>query len=89
MNNDRRRTIRQIIAALERFNLDDILNDAKNVRDAEQGYYDNMPEAFHNCYEASVVEGSVSALDSAVLNMKDAISYIRDAIDALNDALNL
>ena len=78
MNNDRRKAISQIIAALE-----GILSDAENIRDDEWEYYDNMPEFIQSGDKGAVAKEVVNNLRDAVVWINDAISY---AIEALNEA---
>lgn len=41
-------------------------------RDAEQEYYDNMPESFQNGEKGDAAQSAIDALDEAIGNAEDA-----------------
>lgn len=74
MNKMRRSDIDDLITALEKLKekVEDILN-------AEQNYYDNMPENLQSSNRADAAEEAIS-------NLEDAISSIEDTISSLEEA---
>lgn len=77
MNNERRKqieTVKERIAALLEM-AEEIKTDLEQIRDDEQEYFDNMPEAFQEGEKGERAEAAVSVLD-------DVISDIESLIDS-------
>jgi hypothetical protein len=59
--------------------IDDLKSQVETVRDAEQEYYDNMPENLQGSEAGERAESAASSLDDAVNNLSEAM----DALEGL------
>lgn len=74
MNNDRRKSINELIEQLE-----GIQSQIEEIKDEEEAYYDVMPESFQNGEKG---EKAQSAID----NLDDAMNSVTEALDSLTSA---
>jgi uncharacterized coiled-coil DUF342 family protein len=101
MNKARRKAIEELyervqvlLAQTENLpDADDMKNEVETLRDEEQEYLDNMPEAMQNGDKGSAASEAVSQLETATDKLgevADAITTLRDnlqeALDALDNA---
>jgi uncharacterized coiled-coil DUF342 family protein len=86
MNKDRRKAI--VLAAVELAKAKEIIesvkDDLETLRDEEQEYYENMPEAFQYADKGYAAEEAITAFNEAI-EVLDGIDF--DSIDSyLDDA---
>lgn len=88
MNNDRRKALQKLreLLVYAQGDLQEIKQDLESLRDAEQRYYDNMPENMQSGDKGSKAEENADALDSAVENLGTIDSEINDAITYIDTA---
>jgi uncharacterized coiled-coil DUF342 family protein len=73
MNKERRARIQKLIGDLE-----ELMPQAEEIRDEEQEYFDNMPEAFQGGDKGQAAEEAIS-------NLENVVEGIQQALDALGD----
>lgn len=85
MNNERRKTLQQIIRELNEVfeRLEEIKGDLENVRDEEQEAFDNMPESLQNGDRGQAAEAAISALDNAL----DYFPEPDDLVNSIEEAM--
>lgn len=71
MNNARRAEIKALIARLETD-----LAKAEEIRDAEQYYFDNMPENLQGSDKGQAAEETIGTLDESVDSIQAAIDSL-------------
>lgn len=74
MNNERRKQINKVIAALS-----ELQSEIEEILGDEQDYYDNMPESFQSGEKGEIAQNAISYLESASLD--DIISSLESALD--------
>lgn len=74
MNNARRKEISDAISELE-----GLKEKIENIRDAEQEYYDNMPEGLQQGDKGTAADNAISELSSAVDAIDEIISNLDNA----------
>lgn len=73
MNNNRRREIKRISAALT-----ELYNELEKVKDDEEFAFDSMPEGLQYSMRGEESQDAISSLD-------EASQYLSDAIDSLEE----
>ena len=86
MNKDRRKAIAKITDQLDELRgmMDNIRQAIEDIKDEEQEYHDNMPEAFQQGEKGDAAQTAIDALDNAAmefdnLNLDDITSYLDEA----------
>lgn len=52
------------------------------LKDEEQEYYDNMPEAFQNGEKGDSAQTAIIALDNACACLEEVSDYLNEAVEA-------
>ncbi len=73
MNNNRRKEIKRISAALN-----ELYNELEKVKDDEEFAFDSMPEGLQYSMRGEESQDAISSLD-------EASQYLSDAIDSLEE----
>lgn len=73
MNKIRRKQLDKIAAELEA-----IRERIEAIRDEEQDYFDNMPEAFQDGEKGERTQEAISLLEDVFENVDGAIDYLND-----------
>lgn len=76
MNNDRRKTIQEIMEKLT-----DLKDSLEMVQEEEQEYKDNMPENLQGSEKYEKAESSSEALYEAVSQLEEAVSNLETAME--------
>lgn len=74
MNKERRAALAALVQRIE-----EVVSEAETLRDEEQEYFDNMPEAFQDGERGQAAEAAAEAID-------EAINQLEEAVEALNRA---
>jgi uncharacterized coiled-coil DUF342 family protein len=77
MNNARRKALTTINERIAEFR-----GVLEELKDAEQEYYDNMPESFQTGDKGQKAETAVDAIDSAIQSIEEAAGYLDEAVTA-------
>jgi uncharacterized coiled-coil DUF342 family protein len=77
MNNARRKALTTINERIAEFR-----GVLEELKDAEQEYYDNMPESFQTGDKGQKAETAVDAIDSAIQSIEEAAGYLDEAVAA-------
>jgi hypothetical protein len=77
MNNARRKALTTINERIAEFR-----GVLEELKDAEQEYYDNMPESFQVGEKGQKAETAVDAIDSAIQSIEEAAGYLDEAVAA-------
>jgi hypothetical protein len=77
MNNVRRKALTTINERIAEFR-----GVLEELKDAEQEYYDNMPESFQAGEKGQKAETAVDAIDSAIQSIEEAAGYLDEAVAA-------
>lgn len=75
MNKDRRKRIQDI-----KDQLMDLQTEIEEIKEEEQGAYDNLPESLQYGEKCEKMTDAVDNLDSAYSSLEDAIGYLDEAI---------
>lgn len=75
MNNERRKTLRDLISKV----LEELSSEIQSVLDAEQEVYDNMPENFQQGERGEQSQAAIDAMQSAVDNLDDVRNSLEEA----------
>jgi uncharacterized coiled-coil DUF342 family protein len=76
MNKARRAYIQDLVNQLG-----SLQGQIEEVRDAEQEYYDNMPESFQNGDKGNKAQEALNNLENAANNVGEAISELEAAME--------
>jgi len=95
MNKERRTQIDGLIKDIETLqntlsalsDIDATTNNVDGIKDAEQEYYDAMPESFQNGDKGSIATEAISNLEEAFSQMEAAQTAIEEAGTALEAAV--
>ena len=74
MNKQRRKAINDISDSVR-----DLQTKIDNLKDAEQDYYDNMPENLQESERGEIAEEAIDNLQSAYDSLEDAINSLDSA----------
>lgn len=66
--------------------LEDYKTDINDIRDAEQEYYDNMPEGLQNGEKGEAASNAVSELEGAAESLEEAVTSLGEILEKLDDA---
>lgn len=77
MNKDRRQTISEALALIERAK-----SLLETARDDEQDYYDNMPESFQGGDKGEKAQAAIDGLESAIGGLDEAEYGCNDVLEA-------
>jgi hypothetical protein len=88
MNNERRKLIAKIIDELGNIpgTLEDLSARVEEVRDAEQEYYDNMPEGLQAGDKGETAQAAIDALEAAYTAIGEIIASIEETNGNLETA---
>lgn len=75
MNKTRRNVVRDLIARLEA-----IAAEINEIKDQEQTYFDNMPEAIQDGERGEAAENAISALEDALSSIDEVAGSLQEAI---------
>ena len=76
MNNARRKSITDLVQKIA-----EIKADFESLRDEEQEYFDNMPEALQGGDKGQAAENAIDQLETAIDNLDEAISSAEGAAE--------
>lgn len=76
MNKARRAEIEKVKLSLE-----ELSSRVEFIRDAEQDYYDNIPENLQDSERANMSEAAIDALDSALDSISEAVDSLSEAAE--------
>lgn len=86
MNNERRKDIARAKSRLEeiQIQIDELIGDIENIRDAEQGAFDAMPESFQEGDRGQTIQEAIDGLENALselegMGLTDAGDYLENA----------
>lgn len=74
MNKERRKAIEDV-----RLRLDAARADIEQLKDDEQSFYDNMPDAFRDGQKGDTAQEAIDNLDEAMCSVDEAMSKLEDA----------
>lgn len=74
MNNERRKSIRQLCEQL-----DDLKEQVDALREEEEDAFENMPWSLQESERGEVSQAATSALDSAIDSLEEAIGQLKEA----------
>lgn len=97
MNNQRRKSLREVTTAVEAARiiagdlmakLEEVKEMLESIRDEEQEYLDNIPENLQGSDRYSISESSIESMESAIDSIDNLVESIEDsAFDEINDSI--